>query len=125
VIDEVMRIQSSFPSTDTFEPYDFHFLALVQPLRAFLVEKASSHVHGLTEQLDSIATEKGLLPELRAALEEVRAALRTYPDADGIGKLLAFISVTEYQIGRSLSSIEAGQLIRKAYRVGRVLGGPF
>jgi hypothetical protein len=125
VIDEVKRIQSSFPSTHTFRPYDSHFLALVQPLRAFLVERASDHVRGLAEQLDGIETEKGLVPELRAALEEVRAALRTYPDAEGIGKLLAFISKAEYQVGRSLSSIEAGQLIRKSYLVGRVLGGPF
>jgi hypothetical protein len=125
VINQVRKIQSSFPSTDTFRPYDSHFLELVQPLRTFLVEKASNHVRGLTEQLDSIENEKGALPELRAALEGITVAFRSYPTSDGIGKLLTFIGAADDQVGRSLSTTEAGQLIRRAYLVGRVFGGPF
>ena len=125
VAEEVMRIQSSFPSTDKFEPYDHHYFALVQPLEAALAEKALGHVRALTEQLDSIEVKKTVSRELRTTLATIVAAVQSYPDGDAIGKLLTFIGEVENQADGSLTNAEAGQFIRTAYLIGRTFGGPF
>jgi hypothetical protein len=54
VISEVIRIRASFPGTDTFEPYDSHYLSLVEPLKKFMAQAASDHLRCLIERVNEI-----------------------------------------------------------------------
>lgn len=125
VIDEVMRIRAALPRTHSFEFFDKRFFPMYKPLRSFLARAASRHLQNIHEMLSRIEAHKQLPVELRTALQGVAASLSSYPSCAEIGTLLNFIGEAESEAGQSLTDSEAGQLIRGAYLVGRVLGGPF
>lgn len=126
IIDEVVSIRAAFPSKDKFEPYDKHFNSMRKPLDSCLVRLASRHLRNVNDLLRKIEAGKHAHRNLRAALQALDTSLRTSGGcATVMEPLLEFICKAGSEAGKSLTDSEAGQLIRKAYRVGRVLGGPF
>lgn len=125
IIMEVTSIIEVLPLTDEAEFYSKHYPSIVKPLYSFLVRAASRHLNNLESTLDRIERQKQVPTKVRAALQALAAWLPSYPSADGIGLMLNFISEAESEAGKTLTDGEAGQLIREAYLVGRVLGGPF
>ncbi len=120
-----MSIRAAVPRTHRFELFDKRFIPMYRPLRSFLVRAASRHLQNVSDILDRFEEHRQVPARLRSTLESVAASLSSYPSCDGIGTLLNFIGEAESEVGNSLTEDEAGQLIREAYLVGRVLGGPF
>jgi hypothetical protein len=125
VIEEVMSIRAAVPTTHSFEFFDERFIPMYRPLRSFLVRAASRHLQNVNEILDRFEAHRQVPARLRSTLESVAASLYSYPRCDGIGTLVNFIGEAESEAGKTLTEDEAGQLVREAYLVGRVLGGPF
>ena len=120
VISEVVRIRASFPSTDTFEPYDSHYFTLVQPLKKFMAQAASEHLRCLIERVNEIEVLKEISPIFKGALRDVERFLGN--DKTRF-RLLDFLFETERESGKSLTKTEADDLILGAYLVSGALGG--
>ncbi len=126
VIEEVASIRATFPYTDKFEfperPFFSMLESMLKPLRSFLTQTASHHVQKLTEMLENLGKRKEVSVRVQAALQALAASLSSSPSRDGIVEWMTFIGEVESEAGTSLTKVEAGQLLERAYMVGRVLG---